>query len=51
MPIKMGYSVQSVVIGGTVYVGKGDADNDCDMCTVMKLKQDKWTKLLEYTAE
>ncbi len=51
MPIKMGYSVQSVVIGDTVYVGGGNAVNDRDMCTVMKLEQDQWTKLPEYTAK
>ena len=53
MPIKMGTSVQSVVIGDTVYmyVGGGFADNDRDMCTVMKLEQDQWTKLPEYTAQ
>ena len=50
MPIKMGYSVQSVVIGDTVYVGGGFAGDDCDRCTVMKLEQDQWTKLPEYTA-
>ncbi|XP_064407558.1 uncharacterized protein LOC135352317 [Halichondria panicea] len=50
MPIKMGISVQSVVIGDTVYVGGGFADNDRDRCTVMKLEQDQWTKLPEYTA-
>ena len=49
MPIKMGDDVQSVVIGDTVYVGGGTADNDRD-CTVMKLEQDQWTKLPEYTA-
>ncbi len=47
MPIKMGSSVQSVVIGDTVYVGGGYADDDRDGCTVMKLKQGQ---LLEYTA-
>ena len=51
MLIKMGYSVQSVVIGDTVYVGGGDADNYHDSCTVMKLEQDQWTKLPEYTAQ
>ncbi len=51
MPIKMGISVQSVVIGDTVYVGGGLADNERDMCTVMKLEQDQWTKLPEYTAK
>ena len=51
MPIKMGYSVQSVVIGDTVYVGGGTAINGRDMCTVMKLEQDQWTKLPEYTAK
>ncbi len=50
MPIKIGGSVQSVVIGDTVYVGGGDAFNDRDKCTVMKLEQDQWTKLPEYTA-
>ncbi len=50
MPIGMGFSVQSVVIGDTVYVGGGDADNHRDECTVMKLEQDQWTKLPEYTA-
>ncbi len=44
----MGGSVQSVVIGDTVYVGGGDAHCDCDMCTVMKFEQDQWTKLPEY---
>ncbi|XP_064407286.1 uncharacterized protein LOC135352078 isoform X3 [Halichondria panicea] len=48
MPIEMGDSVQSVVIGDTVYVG---AYNDRDRCTVMKLEQDQWTKLPEYTAK
>ena len=51
MPIKMGASVQSVVIGDTVYVGGGSAVNDRDECTVMKLEQDQWTKLPEYTAK
>ena len=45
----MGSLVQSVVIGDTVYVSGGSAGNDCDMCTVMKLEQDQWTKLPEYT--
>ena len=49
MPIKMGGSVQSVVIGDTVYVGGGNTDNFHDDRTVMKLKQDQWTKLPEYT--
>ena len=52
MPIKMGTSVQSVVIGDTVYVcGGGVVGNDRDLCTVMKLEQDQWTKLPEYTAK
>ncbi|XP_064400038.1 mitogen-activated protein kinase 3-like isoform X2 [Halichondria panicea] len=51
MPIEMGGSVQSVVIGDTVYVGGSGADNDCDRCTVMKLEQDQWTKLSQYTAK
>ena len=52
MPIKMGSSVQSVVIGDLVYVGGGEADIDHDMCTVMKLnlQQDEWTKLPQYSA-
>ncbi|XP_064407312.1 serine/threonine-protein kinase TAO3-like isoform X3 [Halichondria panicea] len=50
MPIKMGGSVQSVVIGDTVYVGGGGAGNDRDSGTVMKTEQDQWTKLPEYTA-
>ncbi len=50
MPIKMGTTVQSVVIGDTVYVGGGGAGNNRDMCTVMKLEQYQWTKLPEYTA-
>ncbi len=50
MPIKMGTTVQSVVIGDTVYVGGGGAVNGRDACTVMKLEQDQWTKLPEYTA-
>ncbi len=50
MPIKMGTSVQSVVIGDTVYVGGGHAVDDRDMCTVMKLEQDQWTKLPKYIA-
>ncbi|XP_064407183.1 serine/threonine-protein kinase TAO1-A-like isoform X2 [Halichondria panicea] len=50
MSIKMSYTVQSVVIGDTVYVGGGEANNDRDRCTVMKLEQDlEWTKLPEYT--
>ncbi|XP_064389628.1 traf2 and NCK-interacting protein kinase-like isoform X5 [Halichondria panicea] len=51
MPIKMGSSVQSVVIGDTVYVGGGNAVSDRDGCTVMKLEQNQWTKLPEYTAK
>ena len=51
MPIKMGGSVQSVVIGDTVYIGGGGAFSDRDGCTVMKLEQDRWTKLPEYTAQ
>ncbi|XP_064407279.1 uncharacterized protein LOC135352075 isoform X4 [Halichondria panicea] len=51
MPIKMGTSVQSVVIGDTVYVGGGEAVNDRDRCTVMKLEQDQWTKLPLYTVK
>ena len=50
MPIEMGRSVHSVLIGDTVYVGVGVAVNDRYDCTVMKLEQDQWTKLPEYTA-
>ena len=50
MPIKMGTSVHTVVIGDTVYVGGGMADIYRDRCTVMKLEQDQWTKLPQYTA-
>ncbi len=51
MPIKMGASVQSVVISDTVYFGGGNASNERDRCTVIKLKKDQWTKLPEYTAK
>ncbi len=54
MPMKRGYSVQSVVIGDTVYVGGGgggSAGNNRDMCSVMKLERDQWTKLTEYTTK
>ena len=53
MPIKMGTTVQSVVIGQSVYVGGGGADSDHDSCTVMKLdlQRDEWTKLPQYSAE
>ena len=47
----MGTTVQSVVIGDTVYVGGGRAGNDRDVCTVMKLEQDQWTNLPEYTVK
>ncbi len=50
MPIEMS-SAQSVVINDTVYVGGGGAGNYRDRCTVMKLEQDQWTKLPEYTAK
>ncbi len=49
-------SVQSVVIGDTVYVGGGGAYRNPafknpDLCKVMKLEQDQWcTELPEYTA-
>ena len=53
MPFKMGTTVQSVVIGQSVYVGGGDAVKDPDRCTVMKLdlQQDEWTKLPQYSAK
>ena len=50
MPIEMGTSVQSVVIGDTVYVGGGDTYEYRDRFTVMKLEQVQWTKLPEYAA-
>ena len=52
MPIKMGGTVRSVVVGDSVYIGGGDADNLDDSCTVMKLdlQQDEWTKLPQYSA-
>ena len=53
MPIKMGGAVQSVVIGRSLYVGAGDADDDLDRRTVMKLdlQRDEWirTKLPQYS--
>ena len=51
MPIKMGITVQSVVIGDSVYVSGGM--NDRDSCTVMKLnlQQDEWTKLPQFSAK
>ena len=51
MPFGTSYNVETVVIGDTVYVGGGDAGNDRDRCTVMKLEQDQWTKLQQYTFE
>ncbi len=51
LPIGMSYKVQSLVIDDTVYVGGGEAGNDRDNCTVMKLEQGQWTKLPEYTAQ
>ena len=53
MPINMSNAVQSVVIGQSVYVGGGDADNDHDRCTVMKLdlQRNEWTKLPQYSAK
>ena len=53
MPVKMATTVQSVVIGQSVYVGGGDAASDCDCCTVMKLdlQQDEWTKLPQYSVK
>ena len=53
MPIKMGTTVQSVVIGDIVYVGGGWAGNDSDEHTVMKLdlQRQEWTKLPQYSAK
>ncbi len=45
MPIEMGGSVQSVVIGDTVYVVGGWTISNAS--TVMKLEQDQWTTLPE----
>ena len=54
MPIKMGGTIRSVVVGDSVYIGGGDADNIDDSCTcsVMKLnlQQDEWTKLPQYSS-
>ena len=53
MPIKMGSTVQSVVVRDLVYVGGGWAGNNLDACTVMKLdlQQDEWTRLPQYNAK
>ena len=53
IPIRMGNTVQSVVIGDFVYVGGGHAGNDHDRCTVMKLdlQRDEWTRLPQYSAK
>ena len=53
MPIKMGTSVQSVVIGHSVYIGGGSTDNVPENYTVMKLnlQLDEWTKLPQYSAK
>ena len=53
MPIKMGDTVQNVVIGDTMYIGGGDADSDRDSCTVMKLdlQREQWTTLPQYNAK
>ena len=53
MPIKMGRTVQSVVIGQSVYVSGGRAASDHNSCTVMKLdlQREEWTKLPQYSAE
>ena len=52
MPIRMGSTVQSVVIGRSVYVGGGIAtyNHNPDQCTVMKLdlQRNEWTKLPQY---
>ena len=50
MPIKM-TTVQSVVIGESVYVGGGKAENDHDGIVVMKfdLQREEWTKLPQYS--
>ena len=51
MPVKMGATVQSIVFGNTLYVGGGEASNEVDMYTVMKLDltNNQWTKLPQYT--
>ena len=53
MPMKMGGPVQSVAIGDIAYIGGGDAGNDRDSCTVMKLdlQREEWTKLPQYSAK
>ena len=52
MPIRMGDTVQSVVIGPSVYVGGGDGGSDHNDSTVMKLdlQRDEWTQLPQYSA-
>ena len=52
MPIEMGITVNSVVIGNNVYIGGGYAGDDKDDCTLMNLdfQQDKWVKLPKYSA-
>ena len=51
MPIKMGSTVQTVVIGYSVYIGGGNADLNKDRCTVMKLdlQRNEWAKLPQYS--
>ncbi len=51
MPVKMGATIQSVVVGEAIYVGGGEASSDRDMCTVMKfdIQADLWTKLPLYS--
>ena len=53
MPIKMGATVQSVVIREIAYIGGGWTSNDSDRCTVMKLdlQREEWTKLPQYSAQ
>ena len=52
MPLEMGTTVQSVVIGDSVYIGGGVANNLENMHKVMKfdLQQNEWTELLQYNA-
>ena len=50
MPIQMGYTIQSVVIGNAVYVGGGSAQSDVDRCTILKLdlRRYQWSKLAQH---
>ena len=52
LPLSMSIYIQSVEVGGTVYVGGGDADKEEDGCTVMAyfMQSCKWHTLPPYSA-